>query len=325
MRVLITGIDGFVGSHMVDYLLALKGVEVCGTTITRDPGVNLRATASQLRLVQADIRETHEVEQAFSHLLPDRVIHLAAQPFVPASLEDPAGTLRTNLSGTLSVLEAVRTLRDAGRGNPSLIVVSSSEVYGSAGAGGVAMGEETLLAPANPYAASKAGADLVAQAYRTAYELDVTVVRPFNHAGPRQNPSFVCSSVGRQLAEISLGIRPPLLVVGNTEARRDFTDVRDVVRAYWTLFGRTGEHSVFNVCSGEAHAIGEIIALYQDIAGLAVEVVVDPARLRHRDAPLLVGSYTRLHSATGWRPTVSFTDTLRDVFQYWRTTLTAAV
>jgi GDP-4-dehydro-6-deoxy-D-mannose reductase len=321
MRVFVTGIDGFVGSHMAELLLSVGGVETYGTTLTPEPGPNLAGIADRIRLRQADILNSSRIEELFHDIRPDRVVHLAGQAFVPTSVVDPAGTIETNIAGSMSILEAARKLRDREGREVRVLIISSSEVYGAVPAEKQPITEAFPLNPGNPYASSKASIDLIAQAYRKTYGLEVTIARPFNHVGPRQAPTFVSSEFGRRFAEFVTGGSPAVLRPGNLEARRDFTDVRDVVRAYWCILERPGEHSVFNVCSGKAVSIREIIALYEDITGIKADVRVEQAKVRPYDVPLLLGSASRLTQATGWAPTIPLRETLKDVFIYWRQAL----
>ena len=318
MRVLVTGIEGFVGTHLAEYLLSLNSVEVHGTMFGSSPPRALQHVASDLRLRQADILDAPRFGAIVREVRPDRVIHLAGQAFVPTAVQNPAATIGTNVMGTVSILEAVRALSEQGLAHPALLIVSSGEIYGRVPPENQPITEAQALTPGNPYASSKAAVDLLAQSYRRTYRLNVTVARPFNHAGPRQSPTFVCSEFGQRFAEIAGGAAPPILKVGDMDSRRDFTDVRDVVRAYWMLFDRTGEESVFNICSGRSHAIGEIIELFCEISGIRPEVVTDAVKLRPYGAATLVGSSARLRQATGWVPVIPFRQTLEDVFGYWQ-------
>jgi len=320
MRVLVTGVDGFVGSHAAEYLLGVGGVEVHGTTLTAEFGPSIRHIASKLHLHAANITDASQVHRLFQEIEPDRVIHLAAQAFVPAAVKDPVETFHTNIMGGLTILEAARMLA-ARQHHCSVIVVSSGEVYGRVPADRHPITEEFPLAPNNPYATSKAGIDLIAQEYHRTFGVDVVVARPFNHAGPRQSPQFVCSDFGRHFALMAAGKAPAVIQAGNLDARRDFTDVRDVVRAYWSLFERTGEENLFNICSGKAYMIREVVEMLSDITGISVDLRIDPARVRLYDNPLVLGSYERLKAATGWTPTIPFRQTLHDVFAYWQNNL----
>jgi len=324
MRVLVTGIEGFVGSHLAEYLLGLNDIEIHGTTLDEPSSGAGRRLPPGLHLHQADILDAPRFHAICADIRPHRLIHLAGQAFVPTAVQHPAATIQTNVMGTVSILEAVRALAEHEGTGPAALIVSSGEIYGNVPPEDQPITEAQLPAPGNPYASSKAAMDLLAQSYRRTYRLDVTVVRPFNHAGPRQSPTFVCSEFGRRFAEFAAGETAPVLHVGNVESRRDFTDVRDVVHAYWTVFDRSGEESVFNVCSGSVHAISDIIETFSEISGIRPEVKVDAAKVRPYGAPVLAGSNERLRRATGWTPTIPFRQTLEDVFHYWRDALSGA-
>jgi GDP-4-dehydro-6-deoxy-D-mannose reductase len=250
------------------------------------------------------------------------VIHLAGQAFVPTSVQDPVGTADTNIFGGIHVLEAARAVRDREGVDASLLIVSSGEVYGAVTPENQPVTESHPLRPANPYAASKAALELIAQAFRMTYGMRVVIARPFNHAGPRQSPSFVTSDFARRFAEFSLGLRQPVLDVGNIHVKRDFTDVRDVVRAYWAMMSLDRDaEPVYNICSGVARAIDEVISILSEITGIEVRIQTNQQKVRMYDVPVLLGCNERLKRATGWSPRVAFRDTLRDVYKYWRTML----
>lgn len=318
MRVLLTGVDGFVGSHMAEFLVGLGGVEVFGTTISSEPGPNLESVRGRVRTFQADILDVGRVEELLATIRPDRVIHLAAQAFVPTSIHDPVGTFTTNITGSTRMLEALRRVRDREGFDPSCIVVSSSEVYGYVEPEKQPITEDLPFSPANPYAASKASVDLIAQAYRRTFGLKIIVARPFNHAGPRQAATFVCSEFGRRFSDFASGRSPAILRTGNIAARRDFMDVRDVVRAYWAMLESPSDQFIFNICSGTAHAISEIITMYKEISGIDASIVPQESKSRHYDTPVLVGSSAALRAATGWAPRIPLRQTLKDVFDYWQ-------
>jgi GDP-4-dehydro-6-deoxy-D-mannose reductase len=315
MRVLVTGIDGFVGSHAAEYMLGIEGIELHGTHMPRQATANIEHIRSRITLHEADIVDAEAVRSIFASVRPDKVVHLAGQAFVPTALRDPFGTFSVNIMGGVAVLEAARRQAEETGAGPAILLVSSGEVYGKLH--GEPITEESPLSPENPYAASKASVDLIAQEYRRAFGVRASVVRPFNHAGPRQSPVFVASDFGRQFALIAAGKQEPVIRAGNIDARRDFTDVRDVVRAYWAILTHPSPHTVFNLCSGHVVAIRDLIDIYQRVAGLRVRVVTEAERTRGGDATLIAGSYERLHAATGWEPAIPLERTLADVLAYW--------
>jgi GDP-4-dehydro-6-deoxy-D-mannose reductase len=315
MRVLVTGIDGFVGSHAAEFLLARPGVEVHGTVIDASSVPNIEHMRGKLHLHTLNILDRDPVVELLSELNPDRVIHLAGQAFVPAAFSDPVSTFQVNILGGIHLLDGARLLVEKAARHPTVLIVSTGEVYGKVDR--LPITEEFPIAPNNPYAASKAAIDIVAQQYYESFGLPVIVARPFNHVGPRQSPVFVCSDFARQIARIAAGKQEKTIRVGNLQAKRDFTDVRDVVRAYWMLL----EHSqggVYNVCSGNPVAVGDILNSLVEIAGTDVNVVSESGRLRSYDVPVVYGSNEKLQSLTGWTPTIPLKQTLRDVFEYWR-------
>jgi len=324
MRVLITGIDGFVGSHMAELLLREGGVEIHGTVLEPRESHHIRHLEGRLALHRLDIDDPAAVEQLVARVAPERIIHLAGQAFVPTSISHPGKTYRTNVMGGVSILDASRSQFQRQGTSPSVLIVSSAEVYGPVDPAHQPLTEQMPLQPRSPYAASKAAIDLIGQDYQRTFGVDVVVVRPFNHVGPRQSPVFVCSDFARQFARIALGKCESRIHVGNLESRRDFTDVRDVVRAYWLLFSRNSMHRVFNVCSATTVSILEIVSLLKEISGVSVELVTEQNRIRPSEATLTVGSYDRLHEATGWAPAFVLRQTLSDVFAYWKAEIAAA-
>ncbi len=315
MRVLITGIDGFVGSHAAEYLLGIDGIELHGTHFPSQKTGNIDHLRGRIALHEADIVDADAVRGIFRDVRPDKVVHLAGQAYVPTALRDPFGTFSVNIMGGVAVLDAARRQADDTGAGPDLLLVSSGEVYGKPSLEPIT--EESPVRPENPYAASKASVDLIGQEYRRTFGVRVSVVRPFNHAGPRQSPVFVCSDFGRQFALIAAGKSEPVIRAGNIDARRDFTDVRDVVRAYWAILMHASGHTVFNLCSGHVVAISDLIRMFQEVSGIRVTVQNEASRTRGGDAPLIAGSYARLHEATGWEPEIPLDQTLADVFAYW--------
>jgi GDP-4-dehydro-6-deoxy-D-mannose reductase len=311
MRVLITGVAGFVGGHVVDFLRDQQPkAEIVG--LDNRPGA--RARALGIEIVKADLEDAASIRSALARVRPDRVIHLAAQSSPQRSWEDPAGTLRTNVLGMLNLLEAVR----GGAAAPRMVAVGSADEYGLVGPDEVPLREDAPLRPASPYAVSKVAQGYLALQYALSPGLHVVRTRTFHHTGPRRGEQFAESSFARQLAEIEAGQRPPRLEVGNLEAVRDFTDVRDVVRAYWLLLDRGVPGEVYNVCTGRGLRLRDLLERLIALSGLRVEVLVDATRLRPADAPILVGDPGRLRAATGWEPEVPLERTLGDLLDYWR-------
>ena len=301
MRVLVTGGNGFVGGYAIDALRA-RGDEV------------IAAGHGALDLLPLDVRDPLNVRGVIDIAQADAIVHLAAQAFVPQSIADPLATIDINAMGTARLLEAVRAARDAGGNNPRVLIVITAEVYGAQPPSAFPLRESTPPAPANPYAASKLAAEAFGIASGHAYGLDVIIARSFNHIGPGQDERFAVASFAAQLAKIAHG-GPAEMLIGNLSAERDFLDVRDVVRAYVALLecGETGQ--IYNVCSGVAVPIRDVLRTLVTTARVAVEIREDPERMRASDTPLFVGDASKLRAATGWVPQITLETSLRDTYR----------
>ena len=303
MRALITGGNGFVGRHLAACLRE-RGDDVLVAGRPHDGGdVDL----------PFELRDGQSVDQVIETARPDAVFHLAAQAFVPEGNRDPLATYETNVMGTARLFEALR--RHASNGDaPRVLYVSSAEIYGRRPAGEQPLREEQSPKPATPYAASKVAGEAIVLASYATFGIPGIVARAFNHIGPGQSERFAVAGFAAGLAAIALGARPPRLDVGNIEARRDFLDVRDVVRAYVALVERAAPGEVYNVCSGTPVAIKEVLRQLIAIANVPVEVREDPARLRPSDTPLSCGDNGKLRRTTGWEPQFALGRSLRDAF-----------
>jgi GDP-4-dehydro-6-deoxy-D-mannose reductase len=313
MKILITGVTGFAGSHLADFALGRPGVEVFGTARWRSPGQNIEHIADKLTVIDADLRDASSVESLVADIKPDWIFHLAAQSYVVSSWKLPSETITTNVVGTVNIFEAVRRARYA----PRILVACSSEEYGYVEPDEVPITEDNPLRPLSPYGVSKVGQDLLSYQYFKSYGLDVVRTRAFNHTGPRRGRVFVCSNFAIQIVEAQRGLRPRVSV-GNLDAVRDFTDVRDTVRAYWLALEAAAPGEVYNICSGTGYSIREVLEKLIAIAGTDVAVEVDEGRIRPSDVPLLVGDNTKFTAQTGWRPEIPFDRTLSDILDYWR-------
>ncbi|MBM4442283.1 MAG: GDP-mannose 4,6-dehydratase [Candidatus Rokubacteria bacterium] len=320
MRILITGVTGFVGSHLADLAVA-AGADVYGASRWRSATENVAHLRDRLHLVECDVRDPSSVQRLLDIARPDWIAHLAGQSSVGASWTTPAETFHTNVLSQVHVLEAVRARPGP---PPRVLVVGSSEEYGLVRDGELPVTEDNALRPVSPYAVSKVAQDLMGFQYFRSYGLPIVRSRAFNHDGPRRPDVFVTGSFARQIVAIERGERPPVIEVGNLQARRDYTDVRDIVRGYWQLLERGEPGEVYNLCSGAAWSIEDILQRLLSLSRVeGIAVKEDPARLRPADIPLLVGSAARMERATGWRPTIPFEQTLADVLDYWRSRVTA--
>jgi GDP-4-dehydro-6-deoxy-D-mannose reductase len=311
VKVLITGIAGFAGSHLAELALR-EGAEVVGPVLPEAPTDNLAAVQKDVATVSCDLTEPGAAAAMLRATRPDRVFHLAGASVVGTSWALRADVLRTNLEATYQLCEGLR------RHPVPCLVVSSGEVYGLVPEAEQPIPESRAWAPLSPYALSKASQELYAGYYARAEGLPLVVVRAFNHVGPRQGLGFVWSDIARQIAEIEKGRGPTVLEVGTTTTRRDFTDVRDMVRAYWLLLARAQPGSTYNAASGHAASIREVIDGFLACAARPIEVRQVAQRIRPIDLPLLVGDASRLRTLTGWAPAVPFRQSLEDVLDDWR-------
>lgn len=290
MSVLLTGASGFVGLHM-------QALRAC-TPLPR--GVDLQDYDALLHAVKL--------------IQPDAVIHLAAQSFVPAAFENPRRTFEINFIGTLNLLEALKAIGFKGR----MIFVGSGDVYGQVAESAFPVKEDFPLRPRNPYAVSKVAAEALCYQWSQTEAFDVVMVRPFNHIGPGQSARFVLSDFAKQITEISLGLRPPVLSVGDIDVTRDFTDVRDVVNAYDLLLKKGKSGAIYNVCSGRDHSIRELLQRLIDFSGVEVRIEQDVARMRPAEQRRMVASYELLHKDVGWQPQISLDKSLEDLLLDWK-------
>lgn len=314
MRVLITGITGFAGSHLTELLLKKGGIEVHGIQRWRSKTDNIDHLKSKIHLMECDLRDASSVLHAIETIRPERIFHLAAQSFVPASWSAPAETLSTNLLGQLNIFEAVRK---AGI-SPRIQIAGSSEEYGLVLPDEVPMTENNLLRPLSPYAVSKVAQDFLGYQYHMSYKMFIVRTRGFNHTGPRRGDVFAESNFAMQIARIEAGLQEPVIRVGNLEAQRDYTDVRDMVEAYWLSLekGKAGE--VYNIASGKTWSIQKTLEMLLSHSSIKVKIVQDPERMRPSDVQILLGDNTKFVQATGWKPQIPFETTLKDLLDYWR-------
>lgn len=313
-RALITGITGFVGSYLAEYLLKI-GVKVYGTIRWRSKTENIEHIKSKIILKEADMRDAHSLESVIKDVEPDYIFHLAAQSFVPMSWKAPADTLETNIIGTAHLLEAVRKSNC----DPIIQVAGSSEEYGMVYPNELPIKETNPLRPLSPYGVSKVAEDRLAYQYNQTYGLKTVITRAFNHEGPRRGDVFVTSNFSKQIVEIEKRMRRPIIYVGNLSAKRDFTDVRDVVVAYWLAVVKCKYGEVYNICSGKVRTIRSVLDLLLGMSKVkGIQVKQDTSRMRPSDVEVLEGDCTKFKQITGWEPKIPFEKTMEDLLNYWR-------
>ena len=313
MKALITGITGFVGSHLAELLLS-KGYEVYGIARWRSSTENINHIKSKLSIIEADLNDAHSFYNAIQKIKPDEIYHLAAQSFVPTSWTAPADTMKTNVIGTINLFEAVRK---AGI-DPKIQVACSSEEYGLVKPEETPIKETNPLRPLSPYGVSKVAQDMLSFQYSKSYALNVVVTRGFNHTGPRRGEVFVCSNFAKQIVEIEKGLKKPIISVGNLEAIRDFTDVRDMVKGYNLALEKGIPGERYNICSGKGYKISEVLDMLLKMTDKDIKIEKDPARDRPSDVPILLGDNSKFIKQTGWKPEIPFEKTLKDLLDYWR-------
>ncbi|MDT8299972.1 MAG: GDP-mannose 4,6-dehydratase [Sedimentisphaerales bacterium] len=320
MRSLITGVTGFVGSHLAEYILENHTeVEVAGFVRWRSPKDNIEGILNKISLYYGNLQDFPSVRNMLASYKPDVIFHLAAQSYVDFSFLAPIETLETNIVGTCNLLEAVKQLKQSDSYNPVIHVCSSSEVYGQVTKDEIPIKESNTLRPASPYAVSKVGEDMLALQYWSSWEIKTIRSRMFTHTGPRRGEVFVVSNFAKQIAMIEAGLAEPTVKVGNLNSVRTFSDVRDAVRAYWLLVNKCSPGDVYNIGGVETLTIGQMLDKLLELSTAKnIKVEVDPTRLRPSDVTLQIPCIDKFQNATNWKPEISFEKTLIDTLEYWR-------
>ncbi len=314
MKILITGITGFAGSHLADFILKENLGEVYGVRRWRSITENIEHIMDRISLYECDLRDAFSVSDMIQAIQPDRIFHLAAQSFVPTSWSAPTESLSTNILGQLNIFEAVKKTKI----DPLIQIACSSEEYGMVYPDEVPIKETNPLRPLSPYAVSKVGQDMLGYQYFQSFEMKIIRTRGFNHTGPRRGPVFVCSDFAKQIVDIENGRKDPVIHVGNLEARRDFTDVRDTVKAYWQSLEKAEPGEVYNICTGNDFEIRKILNMLLENSSQKIEVRQDPERMRPSDVPILKGDNSKFVEKTGWNAEYKFDQTLEDTINFWR-------
>lgn len=306
MRILITGVGGFVGRHLSQHLFATTpDIEIHGTLL---PGIPASVEAGIISHT-LDLKDSQAVEAMIQQVQPEQVYHLAAQASPRRSFTFPWETLENNILSQLNVFLACLQQKP----QPRILVISSAEIYGPVRPEQMPIQEDMPLKPTNPYGVSKVAQDMLGLQYYLSHKLPVLRARPFNHFGPGQSEGFVATDFAIQVAKIEAGQQPPIIQVGNLSAERDFTDVRDVVRAYRLMMEQGNPGDVYNVASGKAISIRTLLDTMLTYSSVNIEVRIDPARMMPIDVPIIVGDASRLQQATGWMTSISFEQTTFDV------------
>ena len=311
MRAFITGVGGFAGSHLSDYLLEQTDWQVTGCVL---PGWDCSHLDGRVTCLELDLRDRMAVRARLDQVAPDVIFHLAAQAFVPVSWQDPWDTLENNIRAETNILDGLVKLG----AKPRVMVVGSNEEYGLVQPQDLPLREDSPLRTNSPYAVSKVAQDLLGLSYFLSYTLPVVRVRPFNHIGPRQSEGFVAPAFAKQIALIEAGRQEPVIRVGNLSAQRDFSDVRDVVRAYYLVVTKGQPGEVYNIGSGQPRTVQSLLETMLSLSAAQIRVEFDPERMRPSDTPVVYCDAKKLRDATGWTPSISFEQTLRDVLDDWR-------
>lgn len=309
MKALIIGGAGFVGSYLIEHLM-----KDCGWNVYVTKLENEEIEQDNVMVYNLNILDKAAIVELLQEVKPDYIFHLAAQSSVALSWNNPSLTIDVNIKGSVNVLDAVRELDY----KPRILLIGSGEEYGHILENETPITETNMVRPGNIYAATKACQNMIGNIYADAYQMDVIMVRAFNHIGPKQSPIFVVSDFCKQVAEIEKGLREPVIKVGNLSAKRDFTDVRDVVRAYSLLIqkGKAGE--TYNVGSGKAVAIEEILKMILSFSSKEIRIVVDKEKLRPVDVPVIEADINKLTERTDWTPSISLNETINCTIQFWR-------
>jgi GDP-4-dehydro-6-deoxy-D-mannose reductase len=314
-KAFITGVSGFAGSHLARHLLSKEDYSISGTYFSESSLKELADIRDKITFFQIDLNDKEKTNSLIRDIQPDLIFHLAALASPAESFKDPLFTIVSNVAMQINLLEAVKNNELL---QTKILIVSSADVYGVVDPKDLPIDENTGFHPTNPYAVSKLTQDFLGLQYATSHNLEIIRVRPFNHIGAGQSPQFVVSAFAKQIAEIEKGKSEPVLLVGNIETKRDFTDVRDIVAAYSLILEKGTIGDVYNIGSGTSYKISEILDRLLALATTQIDVKIDQERLRPSDTPELLCDTSKLVEKTGWKTTYSIDDTLKNILDYWR-------
>ncbi len=314
-KILITGISGFAGSYLAEDLLKNSDNSISGTYLTEDSLRNIDTIRDRLILKKVNLLDKDAVFELIQESKPDFVFHLAALSSPSYSFSNPSEVITNNINAEINLLEA---LKQTGLIETGILIVSSADIYGMVTESELPITEKSELKPANPYSVSKLSQDFLGLSYFLSYGMKIIRVRPFNHIGPRQSPSFVVSAICKKIAEIEQKKIEPILYVGNTNAKRDFTDVRDMVRAYGLIMEKGKIGDVYNIGSDKSYKISDIVNMLVSFSGKSIVIKTDPKLLRPADSPELLGDSRKMKDLTAWKPEIPIEKSLKDTLDYWR-------
>ncbi len=314
-KVLITGVTGFVGKHLSNHLLIDKSYELIGTFRSESSIETLDEIKDQIVLKKVDLNDAKDVESLILTTKPDVIFHLAAQASPSKSFSHPVETFTNNIVSEFSLLD---TIKQHKMEHVRVVIISSADIYGVITPSDIPVDENTPLRPATPYAVSKIAQDFLSYQHYLAYKLDIVRLRPYNHIGPGQKEGYVVSDFAKQIAEIEKGEKDTEIIVGNLQAKRDFTDVRDMVKAYRLAIEKGISGEVYNLGSGVSHKIEDVLQTLLSFSSKKITVKVDEARFRPIDVPEIRCDSSKFQKLTGWEPTIPFENTLEDILDYWR-------
>lgn len=318
MKILITGITGFVGSHLAEYCLTNPNVKLYGTFLPKNfkkEIKTLKHVKNKIIFFPCDLTKKEQVKKVLLKIKPDKIFHLAGQSHVSFSWESPEKTLINNITSDLNLFETVKNLKL----NPVIVIAGSSEEYGLVLKNELPIKESNELRPLSPYAVSKIAQEKLAFQYYKSYGLKIVLTRFFNTEGPRRGENFVASTFAKQITQIEKGKQKPIIYVGNLDTKRDFIDVRDAVKAYWLASEKCKFGEPYNVCSGKARSIESVLNILLKLSKVKnIKIKQDLKRIRPSDIPVMLGSNAKFKKQTGWKPLIPFEKTMEDLLQYWR-------